>query len=116
MNNNKAIWLWLLQRVTAALIFVVLGLHIFTVHYVELGRPILFAGVALRLKSILSLIFDASLLLLGLFHGLNGVRMVLLDFGRLTKFEKTISRVLCLIGIIFFIWGVRGLWAFIGIR
>ena len=116
MGNNKAIWLWLLQRLTAVLVFVLLALHVWTVHYVELGQPILFAGVALKLKSVLSLIIDSSLLLIGLFHGLNGVRTVLLDYSYFQKFEKFISRSICIIGIIFFIWGVRGLWAFLIIK
>lgn len=112
-NNRKAIWLWLLQRVTAVLLFAVLALHVWTVHYVELGRPILFAGVALRLKSILSLLVDSSLLFLGLFHGLNGVRMVVLDFDFASKHERWISWLLAIVGMVFFIWGVQGLWAFI---
>ena len=112
-NNNKATWLWLLQRITAVLIFFALAIHVWSIHYVELGQPILFAGVAIRLKSILSLIVDSSLLFFGLFHGLNGLRTVLLDYSALGKFEKNISRTLCLVGIFFFIWGVRGLWAFL---
>lgn len=116
MTDNKAKWLWLLQRVTAVLIFVILGLHIWRVHYVELGQPILFAGVALRLKDIMMLITDSSLLLLGLFHGLNGLRAVLLDYDYFDKFERIISWILLIVGVIFFIGGVKGLWAFLIIR
>ena len=105
--------LWLLQRITAVLIFAALGAHIWRVHYIELGQPILYAGVALRLKNILMLLLDSSLLLLGLFHGLNGTRMVLLDYGFMQKYERLINWLLIIVGVFFFILGVRGLWAFL---
>ncbi|MBI5399028.1 hypothetical protein HZB07_00225 [Candidatus Saganbacteria bacterium] len=110
---KKAALLWLLQRVTAVLIFIVLGVHVYRVHYVELGQPILFAGIAIRLKSLLMLVIDSSLLFFGLFHGLNGLRTVLLDYDFFDRQEKLLSWVLSIIGIIFFILGVKGLWAFI---
>lgn len=113
MTDKKASWLWFLQRATAVLIFVILNMHIKQVHYIELGKPILFAGVALRLKDIAMLSIDSSLLFLGLFHGLNGLRTVLLDYDFFEKYEKLISWACIIVGIIFFILGVRGLWAFI---
>ena len=113
MEGKKAYRLWFAQRITAALILVILAMHIYQVHYIELGKPILFAGVAVRLKDIFFLVLDFSLLFLGLFHGLNGIRMVLLDFDFLSKYERTISRILLIVGIIFFIIGVKGLWGFI---
>lgn len=116
MKNNKATWLWLLQRITAALILFVLYTHIFRVHYIELGQPILFAGVALRLKDIMMLATDSCLLLLGLLHGLNGVRTVLLDYDYFSKYEKLISWSLLIVGVIFFFGGVKGLWAFLIIK
>ena len=111
--DKKAFWLWFLQRLSAVLIVFVLSLHIYNIHYAELGKPIIFAGVVLRLKNILMLSVDASLLLFGLFHGLNGLRTVLLDYSFFSKHERLISWLLMLTGMIFFIWGVRGLWAFI---
>ncbi|MBI5078498.1 hypothetical protein HZB08_00555 [Candidatus Saganbacteria bacterium] len=114
--QDKAFWLWFFQRVSAVLIFAALALHILNVHYAELGKPILFAGVALRLKNILILSGDSFLLFLGLFHGLNGLRAVLLDYDFFSRYDRTISRLLIIVGLIFFIWGVRGLWAFIAIR
>lgn len=116
MENRKATWLWLLQRVTAVLLFVILYTHIKHVHYLELGKPILFAGVAMRLKDILLLATDSCLLLLGLLHGLNGVRTVLLDYDYFTKYEKLISWALLLVGVAFFFGGVKGLWAFLIIK
>lgn len=111
--DKKAFWLWFLQRLSAALIVLILSLHLYQIHYAELGKPILFAGVVLRLKNILLLAVDSSLLLLGLFHGLNGLRAVLLDYSVLAKYEHQISWGLTSVGLIFFSWGMRGLWAFI---
>lgn len=113
MQDKKAFWLWLLQRITAGLLFVILLLHIYFVHYKDLGQPILFNGIAIHLSSLIFYIADSSLLILGLFHGLNGLRMVLLDFEAVDKYEKWISWSLLIVGIIFSVIGVKGLWAFI---
>ncbi|OGB90476.1 hypothetical protein A2625_00820 [candidate division WOR-1 bacterium RIFCSPHIGHO2_01_FULL_53_15] len=113
MKYNKSSLLWLLQRISAVLIFSALGAHIWKVHYVELGQPILYAGVALRLKDVMTLALDSSILFLGLFHGLNGVRMVALDYDFLKKHDRLISWLLVIVGAAFFILGVRGLWAFL---
>ena len=117
MQDKKALILWLLQRVSALLILIVLALHLHKVHYADMeSNRILFADVTVRLKTLLPLITDSALLFLGLFHGLNGVRMVALDYGPCHKYERIISWGLFLIGILFFIWGIRGLWAFLNIR
>jgi succinate dehydrogenase hydrophobic anchor subunit len=112
-DNNKAARLWFLQRLSAFIILAVLSVHLHFVHYADLGSPILFAGVALRLKSVILLLVDAMLLFFGLFHGLNGLRAVLLDYTFMHKYERKISELLLVVGLIFFIWGVRGLWAFV---
>ncbi|MEK7376880.1 MAG: hypothetical protein AABZ57_06955 [Candidatus Margulisiibacteriota bacterium] len=114
--DKLSVILWLLQRVTAILIFLVLGLHIFKVHYADIGQPILFSGIVLRLKRVFTFGLDISLLFLVLFHGLNGLRSVLIDFNFFSKYEKIVSLILLLIGVVFAIWGLRGLWAFILIR
>jgi succinate dehydrogenase hydrophobic anchor subunit len=88
-------------------------MHIKRVHYVELGQPILYAGVALRLKDVMTLALDSSILFLGLFHGLNGVRMVALDYDFLKKHDRLISWLLIIVGAAFFVLGVKGLWAFL---
>jgi succinate dehydrogenase hydrophobic anchor subunit len=115
-NNRKAFWLWLLQRVSAALLLIVLALHLFYVHYAQLGKPILFSGTTLRLKDLSYFSVTALLLLAGLFHGLNGLRAILLDYDFFEKHEKAISWALLLAGVIFFLGGVKGLWAFLIIK
>lgn len=116
MQDKKAFWLWLLQRITAALIFIVLGVHLYFVHYAEFGEPILYAGVDLRLSKLLPLLVDSMLLLLGLFHGLNGVRTVMLDFAPFSKHDRLISWILFLVGLIFFLWGGQVLLKYINMR
>ncbi len=110
---KKPAWLWLLQRISAAAVLIIIAIHIYNVHYLDIGSPIKFGGIQTRLESIFFLAIDSLLLFLGLFHGLNGVRTVLLDYNLFYKYERQLSIILICIGLFFSILGVKGLWAFI---
>jgi succinate dehydrogenase / fumarate reductase membrane anchor subunit len=88
--------LWLLQRITAILLVIFLGLHLwasnFTTNWAALFRALV----------------DLSLLTLALFHGLNGVRTVVLDFGPGLHGRRFLSASLALLGIAGFLFGVYG--------
>ncbi len=53
---------------------------------------------------------DLSLLALAIFHGLNGVRTVVLDFGIGIQGRKFLSASLTLLGVVSFLFGVYGFW------
>ena len=74
-------WAWLLQRVTAVLIAGILVVHLWIQHFANVGDEITFKEVSERLRNPLFLGLDVVLLAAGLFHGLNGVRAIILDFG-----------------------------------
>ncbi len=90
--------LWLLQRITAVLLVVFLGLHLWASNFA--------AGWAALLRAVV----DLSLLALALFHGLNGVRTVVLDFGIGLAGRRFLSASLAMLGIAAFLFGLYGFW------
>ncbi|MDO8491403.1 MAG: hypothetical protein Q7T04_05245 [Dehalococcoidia bacterium] len=71
---------WLLQRVTAVFIAVVLFVHVWQIHFIS-EKKVTFDLVADRLRSPGWVAVDLVLLALLLYHALNGVRSIILDFG-----------------------------------
>ncbi len=67
----------------------------------------------MRLQSPFFLIFDLMLLALVIFHGLNGLRVIIIDFGIDTRTQKIVFILLMLMGVSMFLFGVYALWPFI---
>ena len=94
----RSVLLWLSQRVTAVLLIVFLGLHLWASNFAT-DWVVVFRAVV-----------DISLLVLVLFHGLNGVRSVVLDFGFGQQGRQLLSLILLIVGIAALISGVYGIW------
>lgn len=94
----RSVFLWFLQRVTAVLLVVLLGLHLWASNFATNWAQLFSAGV------------DLSLLALALLHGLNGVRTVVLDFGIGEAGRRFLSVSVVMLGIVAFLFGVYGLW------
>lgn len=88
---------WLLQRVTAVLIAGVLFVHVWEIHFVS-EKKVTFDTVAGRLTSPGWIIVDLVLLALLLYHALNGVRSIILDFGISHTTERFLYWVFILAG------------------
>lgn len=71
---------WLLQRITAVIIFFVLMLHFVTYHFLAHGRSVSYQWVIERASSWWFPLLQFVLLLSVIFHGLNGVWLVLEDY------------------------------------
>jgi succinate dehydrogenase hydrophobic anchor subunit len=95
---RRSIFLWLLQRITAVLLVVLLGLHLWASNFTTNWAILFRAGV------------DVSLLAIALLHGLNGVRAVVLDFGVGRAGRRFLSASLLVLGAAAFLFGVYGLW------
>jgi succinate dehydrogenase / fumarate reductase membrane anchor subunit len=93
----RSILFWFSQRVSAVLLIILLGLHLwasnFTTDWAALFKAIV----------------DMSLLALVLFHGLNGVRSVVLDFGLGQQGRQFLSLTLILVGVAALISGAYGI-------
>lgn len=103
---------WLLQRISAAFLIVLLFIHFWVGHYANFGAPITFAGVQMRLQNALFVILDSMLLVSVVFHGLNGVRNILLDYPSLLPHNRYISLVLLILGTAIIILGIYSLYPF----
>jgi succinate dehydrogenase cytochrome b556 subunit len=112
-GRSSGAWAWLLQRLTAVLLLGLLGIHIVVLHFVRPEGDITFASVHVRLATLMYMVVDYGLLAVVLYHGLNGVRNVLLDFTFGQRAQKGISTTLLLVGLLAFGYGAWALTPFI---
>ena len=94
----RSVTLWLLQRITAVLLVVLLALHLWASNFTA-NWASFFRGLV-----------DLSLLAIALFHGMNGVRTVVLDFGPGLQGRRFLSASLTMLGVVAFLFGVYGFW------
>lgn len=80
MTANRGLWPWLFQRLTAAFLVLGLAVHFIVLHFM-IERPVTMAKVAERLQAPGWVVFDVLLLLCALYHGLNGLYGVVVDFS-----------------------------------
>ena len=104
--------LWVLHRITGLLLVLGLAAHIIILHLAEPGEGILFDRVADRLASAPFLALDVVLLATGLFHGLNGLRVVAGDMGAGPRALRPISFGLLALGTAGFVYGMYALTSF----
>ncbi len=111
--GRGGVWPWLGQRVTAILVLVTIGVHLVLTHYVAIGR-LSFDNIGERLGMTAVLVNDVVLLVAVVFHGLNGVRMVALDYAFSgAKSRRIFGIVLWLVGIGAVVFGIWALWAWV---
>lgn len=122
-DHDRAAWLvgpggamaWLVQRLSGFLLVVLLGTHLLLLHYGGEGQ-LVFSAVSARLKSILFILIDSGLLALGLYHGLNGLRNVVLDWNISRRAASILTGVLWAVGIFMTIYGATAIVSFWGGR
>ncbi len=120
-RGGSGFWPWLLQRISGLLLLFFLGVHIWMGHFSGLGDVIegrqeelvLFDVVKRRLAQGLFIFVDFSLLALVLYHGLNGIRGILLEWQPAAQREKTVTVGLLLLGAVTFGYGAWVLLQFI---
>jgi succinate dehydrogenase / fumarate reductase membrane anchor subunit len=71
---------WLLQRISAVILFVLLLFHFLTYHFLTRGRSVDYQQVLERSQSWWFPLLQFAFLLTALYHGLNGVWSVLEDY------------------------------------
>lgn len=113
MNGAKGVQSWFLQRVTAVGLIIVLGVHLWVLHFAGEHAVLTVAGVAVRLQTLTYMVIDYSLLAFALYHGLYGLRSVLLDYTSGARVERGLTATLWAIGVAFFVYGAFALVPFI---
>ncbi len=107
------VWPWLGQRATAVLVLVAIGVHLVLTHYVAIGQ-LSYDNIGQRIGMTAVLVNDVVLLVAVVFHALNGVRMVALDYAFGTGgSRKVLSAVLWAIGLVSVVFGIWALWVWV---
>ncbi len=120
-TGASGFWPWLFQRVSGLLLIFFLAVHIWMGHFSGLGDVIagrqeelvLYDIVKQRLAQGFFIFVDFSLLALVLFHGLNGIRNILLEWRPAARRQTLVTRGIWALGIVTFAYGARVLLIFI---
>ena len=107
-------YLWTLQLVTGALIFIFGGTHLALMHLdsilgffgVHIGEPSSWSSMIGRAQVSLWLAFYIVFLIVVLYHGLNGLRGVILELTPSPKMERLVTGLIIFFGLIAFILGI----------
>jgi succinate dehydrogenase / fumarate reductase membrane anchor subunit len=101
---------WYLQRITGAALLVLLIMHFWVEHFTaEVRTP---AGLTFEViqrrffQNPWFVAVDITFLFIALYHGLNGIRNICLDYTWGVRFRTPITVSLVLLGIVVAYWGV----------
>lgn len=112
-RSRGGMWPWLGQRVTAVVIIVTIMVHLVLTHFVAIGE-LSFDDIGERLASTAVLVNDLLLLVAVVYHALNGVRMVALDWGLTgVGLRRGFDAVLWIAGIVAVAYGTWALWVWV---
>ncbi|WP_066417887.1 succinate dehydrogenase [Halorubrum aethiopicum] len=107
--------MWLLQRVTAAFLLVVLAFHFFLLHFVHHADEVSFLMSAGRMETMSYYSLMVLFLLTATFHGVNGVYNALVNQG-LTGTKRTVIKwTLVAASVVLIVQGIRTANAWAGI-
>jgi succinate dehydrogenase / fumarate reductase, membrane anchor subunit len=102
-------WTWFLQRISAVILIIALGLHIGFLHFSNGGEPLNYSDIMARLKTPVFISLDIMLLIFGLYHALYGLYSVFLDFDSGKKERLIVLGLLVAMGLGFAGFGIFGL-------
>jgi succinate dehydrogenase hydrophobic anchor subunit len=112
-SSRGGMWPWLGQRITAVLVIVTIMIHLVLTHYIAIGH-LSYANIGDRLAGGAVVVNDIVLLVAVVFHGLNGLRMVVLDWGLSSSGGRRIfDVVLWVVGIAGIVYGIWALWVWV---
>ena len=109
--------MWLLQRITAAFLLVVLAFHFFLLHFVPHADEVSFLASSGRMENLSYYSLMILFLVTATFHGVNGVYNALVNQG-LTGTKRTVIKwTLVAASAVLIVQGVRtaNAWAGIGL-
>ncbi|NIB99582.1 succinate dehydrogenase hydrophobic membrane anchor subunit [Halobacterium sp. R2-5] len=104
---NTSSTAWLLQRVTAAFLVVVLAFHFFQLHFVTHAYEIEFAGSQARMENVGYYLTMVLFLVTATFHGVNGIYNALVNQGIDGTQKRAVQVVLGVAGLLLVAQGIR---------
>ncbi|HEX5534121.1 MAG TPA: succinate dehydrogenase, cytochrome b556 subunit [Actinomycetales bacterium] len=97
-GDTEGMWSWVLHRITGVLIFVFLLVHVLDTALVRVA-PETYNTVIDHYKNPIMGLGEAGLVAAVVFHALNGIRIMLVDFwSKGTRYQRPM------------VWVVLGLW------
>jgi succinate dehydrogenase hydrophobic anchor subunit len=108
-NGARGVWGWLLQRVTAVGLIVVAGVHVYVLHFAGGHAELTAAAASARLDALAYMLVSYSLLAFVLYHGLYGLRSVILDYTTGERAVRVVTAGLWVIGLLAFCYGALAL-------
>jgi succinate dehydrogenase / fumarate reductase membrane anchor subunit len=98
---------WLLQRLTAAFLVVVLAFHFLLLHFVNHAAEITYFGTSMRMQQAGYAVTMIAFGLTATFHGVNGVYNALVNQGLDGAGETVVKLVLVVAGLVLSVQIVR---------
>ncbi|WP_280536871.1 succinate dehydrogenase hydrophobic membrane anchor subunit [Halopenitus sp. POP-27] len=99
--------MWLLQRITAAFLIVVLAFHFFLLHFVNHADEVSFIVSAARMETLSYYSLMILFLVTATFHGVNGVYNALINQGLTGRKKRVVKTTLIVASVVLIVQGVR---------
>ena len=99
---------WLFNRISGIVVVFYLAAHVWVTHHLAHG-PEAYGEVMAFLSSPLFALLEIGLIGVVLYHVMNGIRVILVDFGRAVWTQKRTFWILMAIGVVLFVFCVWGL-------
>ena len=98
---------WLIQRVTAAFLVVVLAFHFFLLHFVHHAADVTFGMTSARMQELTYFSLMVLFLVTATFHGVNGVYNALINQGLAGIQKRIVQGVLIIASALLIVQGLR---------
>jgi succinate dehydrogenase / fumarate reductase, membrane anchor subunit len=111
MKTSRNAMSWYLQRITGAALVPLLVAHFWVEHYMTaslLRGDLSYQVILTRIANPWWRAIDISFLLIALYHGLNGLFGIVLDFEWIgLRAARTIAIALTVVGLAWAYWGIQ---------
>src|SRR5690606_28224030 len=97
---------WIGQSVSGILLLGLLGLHMIAHHFIVEGGLRNYEQVLDYVGNPVIVTIEVVFLTVGTYHARLGLRPVILDIGLMAKQEKTVTRVLTVLGLVIVVYGI----------
>jgi succinate dehydrogenase / fumarate reductase membrane anchor subunit len=105
-SRNSGSFSWVFQRITGIVLVVVMIGHYILMHYnPQSGHS--YEAVLIRMQSNWYRVLDLTFVVLGMYHGMNGVWGIFRDYKLKSWQSITVVSFLIIFGLAFTLWGIK---------